>query len=157
MKHSRYFGCHQASAVITTVTHCQMIFLGFPRCSDPGLKTQPRMGKPSRQVTLSNNLNLPTHHPQVGISDGNSIWVTGVLAILRVPLPCPGHSVHLPSGLPLPPSGKLTQMEPTSKNRAALWEAFLAMGEFSPICHQYQGWLLIMLIIKTVNKTAFLY
>ena len=105
----------------------------------------------------NSNLNLPTHHPQVGISDGNSMWVTGALAIPRVPLPCPGRSAHLPSGLPLPPSGKLTQMEQTSKNRTALREAFLAMGEFSPICHQYQGWLLIMLMTKTVNKTAFLY
>ena len=105
----------------------------------------------------NNNLNLPTHHPQVGISDGNSIWVMGVLATLRMPLPCPGHSVHLHSGLSLLPNGKLTQMEQTSKSRTALWEAFLAMGEFSSICHQYQGWLLIMLMIKTVNKTAFLY
>jgi hypothetical protein len=31
----------------------------------------------------------------------------GVLAILRVPLSCPGHSVHLPSGLPLPPQWQI--------------------------------------------------
>lgn len=105
----------------------------------------------------NSNLNLPTHHPQVGVSDGNSMWVRVFWQYWGCLSPALDTVYISPRASPFHPSGKLTQMEQTSKNRTALREAFLAMGEFSPICHQYQGWLLIMLMTKTVNKTAFLY
>lgn len=89
---------------------------------------------------------------------GTPHGAVGVLTILRVPPPTL-PTMHLsPSILSPPPNGKLMhRWNKPQKTRKALHEAFLASGELSPICHQYQGWLLIMLMIKTVNKTAFLY
>lgn len=51
---------------------------------------------------------------------------------------------------------QLQQSSETNKQKMAGHEVFLVSREFSPICHPYQGWLLVLLMGKAVNKTAFL-
>lgn len=114
----------------STVTHYQMISLGFPR--------------PENTATQGQSIQTgePKHWPQPpNTPSTRGDWWWG----LYVGHGCFGNPVPdtvlcFPTGLSPPPNGKLThRWNKPPKTRTALQEACFASGEFSPICHQYQG------------------
>lgn len=117
MMNSRYFWCHQANRVISTVTHYQMIFLGLPWCSGSGLKIV-TVDRPSRQVTINTNPDLPIHRWVLAMGTPHGLWVFWQYRECFSPTPPTMHPTPPP---PLPPLFTQwqvnAQMEQTSENK----------------------------------------